>query len=162
MGRQVEVFMIDGDFAEFYEAIGGSDVAVLAKRHKVNPVTDAGDALLPPVEGESPWVELTPRKMLRHVVSHERGGYFHIDPSVAPVLEMHRPRLRDGELRMGRLYDGKPDLGALDPIEAAYYHRWVDSALAWLRRHYRRMENGRYSSGRVQKFVQQGGNLAGY
>jgi hypothetical protein len=160
VGRQVEIYMLNEDFDEFFRAVGSEDVVVLPKRSAEDPLLQAKSSLEAPRAGESPWVELTIRAMLKNVKTQKAAGVFIVSPNESPVLELDRPKLVGSALRMGRLYDGKPSLEDYDPIEVAKYHRWLDKCLAWPKRHYHRLDGGEYVSERVEAFMKEGGKLS--
>lgn len=173
MGKQVNFYMLEEDEAAFMEAARARAEIIIvgsASTSKAPTILDQLPTEHSPVVwrnkvylGRPGWALFTQRLVMQAGPLQGQGLYF-IDESGSPVIEFSRCILRpDGVLTRGRVW---AEMRRLDGNHFVYkgreFEAWYDSIAAWLRRHYRKVDDTKpyfYIAPKAYEWWQAGGQL---
>ena len=155
MGRQLTLYFLPEDLAELEQVLRERDAAFIAYYHHSPELTLC--ETLDPTGSREPFLWATRREDLDQVVLKyvEQQGYWLVDMSISPVLEVSRGGPFDGtRVPKGRLYFRTEyldrDKYEMVPFPPEFVD-WAQKILMWVRRHYRRdKKTGHYWSPRAQ------------
>lgn len=163
MGRQVNFYMLPEDEKQFIEFVRSTgDIAVYNWKNET-PYPPEILEFPPPFSVPSSFDYCIFNKSLGSAVKTtfiEKQGYYTIDMTNSLVIEFSRCGLKNNKLREGRIWaEFKIVVGNSFQGKEEEFLKWYQKIARWIKRNYKRMENGWYIGPKTEEWVQNGGTL---